>query len=367
MKNSFGNSLSITIFGESHGPYIGAVLDGIAPGIAVDREVIDHLLELRRPSGRISTSRVEGDEYIFASGVYNGHTTGTALTILIPNKANRSEDYDKDEERLARPGHADYTAHVKYHGFEDYHGGGHFSGRITAALVAAAGVIYPALRSKGIRVGTHIQSLGGINDRAFDDYDHDIDELYGLSYPVLDSEKAKEMIALTEKAGAEGDSVGGVLESVITGLPAGLGEPWFDSFESILSHALFSVPGIKGIQFGAGFDLCGSKGSVFNDPFFLQDGTVRTKTNNNGGINGGITNGMPVTFRLAVKPTPSIYREQDTVTVDGAREGKLVINGRHDPAIIHRARVVVDAVTMLTVYDIMSSRFGTDFFGPEVR
>ncbi len=366
MKNTFGNSLSITLFGESHGPFIGAVLDGLAPGIVIERPVIDHLLSLRRPSGSISTARVEADEYIFASGVLNDRTTGTPLTILIPNKANRSSDYDKDAERLARPGHADLTAHIKYHGFEDYHGGGHFSGRITAAIVAAAGVILPSLRDKGIRVGTHILSLGNISDRGFEDYESDTERLYDLAYPVLDPAKAEEMIAYTRQTASEGDSVGGVLESVITGLPAGLGEPWFDSFESMLSHALFSIPGIKGIQFGAGFDLCCSKGSVFNDSFRIRDGRVVTETNNNGGINGGITNGMPVTFRLAVKPTPSVFKEQDTVTVNGRREDKLIINGRHDPAIIHRARIVVDAVTLLTVYDIMSFAYGTDFFCPEV-
>lgn len=363
MKNSLGENLTVTIFGESHGPYIGVVLDGLAPGIPVDKEFINHQLDLRRPSGKISTARVEQDEFILASGVFNDKTTGTPLTILIPNSVQHSKDYEKTA-MLARPGHADYTANVKYHGFQDYRGGGHFSGRITAALVAAGGIVIPELAKKGIKIGSHIQSLGGIKDRSFNNYDQDIEALGKTNFAVLDPEKAALMKTKAEEIAAEGDSIGGVLETLVTGMPAGVGEPWFGTLEGLLSYALFSVPAIKGVQFGSGFDLVDHKGSEFNDPFFMEGNRVLTKSNNNGGINGGISNGMPIIFRSAVKPTPSIYKEQDTINMKEKSDAKLQIEGRHDPAIIHRARVVVDSVTALVIYDALVGRYGTDFFGP---
>lgn len=363
MKNSLGENLTVTVFGESHGPYIGVVLDGIAPGILVDSDFINHQLDLRRPSGKISTARVEQDQFVLASGVFNGKTTGTPLTVLIPNQVQHSKDYEKTA-MLPRPGHADYTANVKYHGFQDYRGGGHFSGRITAALVAVGGIVIPELERKGIKIGTHIQMLGGIKDRDFSDYNQDFEALANTNFAVLDSQKAAEMKALAEKVAASGDSVGGVLETAVTGMPAGVGEPWFGTLESLLSYALFSVPAVKGVQFGAGFDLVNSFGSQFNDPFKMEDGKVVTTSNNNGGINGGISNGMPITFRCAVKPTPSIYKQQDTINMKENVDAKLIIEGRHDPAIIHRARVVVDSITALVIYDALAGRFGTDFFGP---
>ena len=366
MKNTLGENFCVTIFGESHGPYIGVVLDGIAPGIDVNKDFINHQLDLRRPSGKISTKRVETDEFILASGVFNDKTTGTPLTILIPNSVQHSKDYEKTA-TLARPGHADYTANVKYHGFQDFRGGGHFSGRITAALVAAGGIIIPELEKKGIKIGTHIKSLGGIKDRNFEDYQKDIDFLGGTNFPVLDADKSEQMKTLAEKIAAEGDSVGGVLESVILGMPAGVGEPWFGTLESELSYALFSIPAIKGVQFGDGFDMVDSFGSEFNDSLqIVQDNgksKVITKTNHNGGINGGISNGMPILFRCAVKPTPSIYKTQDTIDMSKNENAKLNIQGRHDPAIIHRARIVVDSVASFVIYDALSGRFGTDFFG----
>ena len=366
MKNTLGENFCVTIFGESHGPYIGVVLDGIAPGIDVNKDFINHQLDLRRPSGKISTKRVETDEFILASGVFNDKTTGTPLTILIPNSVQHSKDYEKTA-TLARPGHADYTANVKYHGFQDFRGGGHFSGRITAALVAAGGIIIPELEKKGIKIGTHIKSLGGIKDRNFEDYQKDIDFLGGTNFPVLDADKSEQMKTLAEKIAAEGDSVGGVLESVILGMPAGVGEPWFGTLESELSYALFSIPAIKGVQFGDGFDMVDSFGSEFNDSLqIVQDNgksKVITKTNHNGGINGGISNGMPILFRCAVKPTPSIYKTQDTIDMSKNENAKLNIQGRHDPAIIHRARIVVDSVASFVIYDALASRFGTDFFG----
>lgn len=362
MKNTFGQSMTVTLFGESHGPYIGAVLDGLAPGIEIDDEFIAHQLKLRRPSGRISTARVEEDPYMLVSGVYNGKTTGTPLTVLIPNSAQHSKDYDAAE-RVARPGHADYTAFCKYHGFEDYHGGGHFSGRITAALVAAGAIPMKALKDKGIIIGSHILSLGGVKDRGFENIPEDIEMLSNLEFAVLDSEAEAPMRAVAEKCAAEGDSVGGVLETVVYGMPAGVGEPWFDTMESILSHALFSIPAVKGVQFGAGFDMADCRGSEFNDPLRIEEGKIFTTTNNNGGINGGITNGMPITFRCAIKPTPSIYKQQQSVDILNNVNRDLQIQGRHDPAIIHRARVVVDSMVAIVIYDILAARYGTDFFG----
>ena len=362
MKNTFGNNLSITLFGESHGPYIGAVLDGLAPGIAIDHDYIKAQLTLRRPAGKISTARVEADEYSIVSGVYRDMTTGTPLCILIPNTSTHSDDYDALS-RIARPGHADYTAYCKYHGYEDYHGGGHFSGRITAALVAAGAIVLPELKKKSIEIATHISSCGGIKDRDFENLTEDISKLNSSAFALLDDSVKESMLSRMEEIASQGDSVGGVLETVITGMPAGVGEPWFDTVEGLLSHALYSIPAIKGVQFGAGFDMVNGLGSQFNDAFRMANDTVVTTTNHNGGINGGITNGMPITVRCAVKPTPSIYKEQDSVDILKKENSSLSIVGRHDPAIIHRARVVVDSMAALTVYDLLAGRYGTDYFG----
>ena len=364
MKNTFGHDLTVTLFGESHGPYIGAVLDGLAPGLPVEEDFIRRQLALRRPAGSISTARREPDEFRIISGVFNGRTCGTPLCILIPNTQAHSGDYT-EMRALARPGHADYTSYRKYHGFEDYRGGGHFSGRVTAALVAAAAIIIPALTAKGITIGTHISSCGGVADRGFDDPAQDIAALSAREFAVLDEAKGRAMRDVIAEAAAAGDSVGGVLETAVCGLPAGLGEPWFDTVEGLLSHALFSIPAVKGVQFGAGFDLADSRGSRFNDSFFMDEGQVRTVTNHNGGVNGGLTNGMPVLFRCAVKPTPSIFTEQRTVDFIRGEDAVLRLQGRHDPAIIHRARVVVDSVTALVVADLLCGRFGTDYLGAD--
>ncbi len=360
MKNTFGSSVAVTLFGESHGEQIGVVIDGMAPGIEVDEDFIRERLELRRPFGQISTSRREQDRFRIVSGVFEGKTTGTPICIIIPNEDTRSRDYSKIH-FLARPGHADYTAYCKYHGFEDYRGGGHFSGRITAGLVAGGAIAMAALKKCGISLGTHICSLGGIPDRDFKNYAADIEELNKKRFAVLDENRSAEMIRLIEDAAAEGDSVGGVLETAVTGVPKGVGEPWFDSIESVLARALFGVPAVKGIEFGAGFGLVNARGSEYNDAFYVNNGEICTRTNNNGGINGGITNGMPIIFRTAIKPTPSIYKIQDTVDFYKNEDTKLQINGRHDPAIIHRARVVVDSVAALVLCDILAGRFGTDF------
>ena len=362
MKNTFGNSLQITLFGESHGPYIGAVLDGLAPGIVIDHDYIGSRLLLRRPFGKISTGRVEEDVYEIVSGVYAGKTTGTPLCIMIPNRAMKSVDYEKNGRQI-RPGHADYTAFCKYHGFEDHRGGGHFSGRITAALVAAGAIASTALQEKGITIGTHILSLKDICDRTFSDIPKDIVFLNKEQFAVLDADVKGSMIAAIEEAAKRSDSIGGVLETAIDGIEAGVGEPWFDSVESMLSHALFSIPAIKGVQFGTGFDGCSLYGSEYNDPLrFRDDGSVYTTSNHNGGINGGITNGMPILFRCAVKPTPSIFLKQDSIDLEKQENTTIAIEGRHDPAIIHRARAVVDAVSALTIYDLLATRFGTDHF-----
>ena len=360
MKNTFGNSVSVTIFGESHGPEIGVVLDGLAPGIPVDEDYIAGKLLLRRPAGKISTARVEPDPFRIVSGVFKGRTTGTPICILIPNENTDSRDYSASR-FLARPGHADYTAFRKYHGYEDYRGGGHFSGRLTAALVAAGAIAQSALEKKEILIGTHIAKCAGISDRQFGNLRDDIQTLAGLRFAVLDKEAADRMRMAMEEAAAEGDSVGGILETAVTGFPPGVGEPWFDSLESVLAHALFSIPAVKGVEFGGGFSLADQRGSRANDCFAMQNGTVATKTNNNGGINGGISNGMPLLFRCAVKPTPSIYKEQETVDFLRSTDQKLVISGRHDPAIVHRARVVADSVTALLLCDLLALRFGTDW------
>lgn len=367
MKNTFGNAISLTLFGESHGPQIGVVLDGLAPGMTVSEDRIREMLSLRRPSGQISTARVEADEFQIVSGVFEGKTTGTPLTILIPNTNTKSKDYSETR-FLARPGHADYTAYQKYHGFEDYRGGGHFSGRLTAALVAAGGILMPALEQKGIHIGSHIKTLGGgslIEDRAFSDEEEallgQIETLTKSSFPVLDKtveEKMKERIL---EAASDGDSVGGILETAACGVPAGLGEPWFDTIEGALSHGLFAIPAVKGVEFGEAFQMVEARGSEYNDAFIGEGEKIRTRTNHNGGVNGGITNGMPIRFRTVIKPTPSIFKEQQTVDIRTGENKTLALKGRHDPAIIHRARIVVDSITAFVLADLLTMRYGTDF------
>ena len=359
MKNTFGSSITVTLFGESHGEEIGAVIDGIAPGIEIDREYIEKCLAARRPQGKISTARVEGDSFRIVSGEFGGFTTGTPLTILIKNENKHSTDYEKIK-NLPRPSHADYTAECKYHGFQDYRGGGHFSGRITAPLVAAGAILRAALKKKGITVGSHILNLHGVTDRAIATAE-DVATLEEKLFPTLDGTAEEKMKAEILSAREAGDSVGGILEGAIFGIPAGVGEPFFDSVESVISHMVFSIPAIKGVEFGLGFGFCDMLGSEVNDEFISEGGRIQTKTNNNGGINGGITNGMPITFRCAVKPTPSIYKEQMTVNLTTGENAPLKIEGRHDPAIIHRVRAVLDAAVAIAVADLLTVRYGTDF------
>ncbi len=360
MKNSFGDSVCYTLFGESHGEAIGIVIDGLAPGIDVDNNQIEKLLSLRRPADANSTARREPDDFSVVSGVYNGKTTGTPICIIIKNTETKSKDYAALN-GIARPGHADFTAFCKYHGFEDRRGGGHFSGRITAPIVAAGAIALNALKNKGIEIGTHISSIGSIKDRKFEKLQEDINALSEMNFPVLCSKAKEKMQEKIMKAKLDGDSVGGTLETVVTGVAAGVGEPWFDSVESKLSHALFSVPGIKGVSFGCGFEFAEMNGSQANDEFYENNGEIYTKTNNNGGINGGITNGMPIVFTCAVKPTPSISKKQNTVNFENSTNCEIEINGRHDPCIVHRAAIVVKCITALTICDLLATRFGTDY------
>ena len=320
MKNTFGNALGLTIFGESHGAAVGAVLDGLAAGLPVDEAYIAERMDRRRA---------------------------------------RSGDYAKTAD-LLRPGHAEYTAYAKYEGWQDARGGGHFSGRITAASVAAGSICERILAQRGIKVYTHIARCAGVEDAP-------LSSSAGLimaepqpgHFALLDPEKEAPMQAAIRAAGAEGDSVGGILETVITGVPAGIGEPFFDSVESEIAHLAFAIPAVKGIEFGAGFAFADLRGSQANDPFTMRDGKVVTATNKNGGINGGIANGMPIVFRTAVKPTPSIYKEQDTVDYIAKADAKLQIKGRHDPCIVPRAAVVQNTLAAFAVLDLLTVRYGT--------
>lgn len=360
MKNTFGKSLSVTLFGESHGSAVGAVLDGLPAGLEVDTEYIKEKLALRRSSPDISTPRREADEFKILSGVFNGKTTGTPVCIVIENSDTHSSDYSELQSKV-RPGHADYTAFVKYRGFGDYRGGGHFSGRVTAALVAAGALVLCALKKKDIYIGTHLLKCAGVSDAGFSDIKNEVKLLENRVFPTID-EKAKElMIEKIKLAKEDGDSVGGILETAVSGVPAGVGEPWFDSLEGVLSSALFSIPGIKGVEFGVGFSCAELKGSEMNDAFSVENGTVVTKTNNNGGINGGISNGMPIVFRCAVKPTPSIAKKQSTVDFKELKNTELTVHGRHDPCIAHRARAVVDSLTAIAVCDMLLLKYGTDW------
>lgn len=364
MKNTFGNSVTITLFGESHGSAIGAVLDGMAPGIDIDEGFIESQMELRRSVSAISTQRSETDKVKILSGVCNGKTTGTPISFIIENQDTRSKDYSILAE-VARPGHADYTAYEKYHGFSDVRGGGHFSGRITAALCAAGAVALSALKAKGITVGTHISRCAGIEDRGFsDNIEADIKKLGSMPFAVLDQARGKEMMEAIERAKLDGDSVGGILESAICGMPTGVGEPWFDTLESMIAHILFAIPAVKGVEFGGGFSLCDMRGSEANDSFSVKDGNIVTDTNRCGGILGGISDGMPIIVRTAIKPTASIFKEQNTVNFIKREECPLKLSGRHDPAIVHRARVVADSVIALAICDMLALRYGTDYLMP---
>lgn len=357
MKNVFGNSITATLFGESHGPAVGIVLDGLPAGLPVDFSSIKNELAKRQSKDKTSTARHEKDDFSILSGVFKNYTTGTPLTIVIKNEDVDSGSY---QEGIARPGHADFVAHARYNGFEDYRGGGHFSGRITAALVAAGGILIPALENLDIKIGTHILECGGAKDLPFQNLPQDIDFLQEQKFPVLDFATAEKMTKKILAAAKEQNSVGGITQTAICGLPVGLGEPWFDSFESMLAHALFSLGGVKGVEFGLGFAFAKKKGSEANDSFVVKNGKVQTTSNNNGGINGGLTNGMPVLFQCVMKPTASIGKEQKTIDFLKNKNTKIKLQGRHDPAIIRRICPVIDSVAAFVTADFLCQRFGTD-------
>lgn len=364
MKNTFGTSVTVTLFGESHGEIIGAVLDGIAPGVKIDEGLIEKRLRQRRGLSEISTARRESDSFKIVSGVFGGITTGTPVCVLIRNGDTKSGDYEKIKD-IPRPSHADFALYEKYHGFGDHRGGGHSSGRLTAPLTAVGAICETMLKSKGIDILTHIKSCSAselARDCDFKNLTEDRARLEKAELPVLDETAAEIMKKEILKARESGDSLGGVIETVISGVPSGVGEPWFDTLEGVLAHAVFSIPAVKGIEFGGGFELAKKKGSEANDEMCFENGELRFMTNNSGGILGGVSNGSDIIFRLAVKPTPSISIEQKTVNLKTGENTEITVGGRHDPFIAHKAAVVATSLAAVTVCDLMSQRFGTEFF-----
>lgn len=363
MRNVLGDNLTLTIFGESHGSKIGAVIDGLSAGVRVDEEFIKECLSLRRPSSIGETKRVESDSFEIVSGVFNGYSTGSSICILIDNTNVKSKDYDAIKD-LARPSHADYVANVKYNGFADYRGGGHFSGRITAAIVAAGAIILKALEKFDIKVLSHIKQIGDVKDRDFIDFIEDEKILSDNKFPTLDN-VASLMQEKIEAVAKDNDSIGGIIQTAIVNLPVGLGEPMFSSLESKLSSALFSIGAVKGVEFGRGFDYVNYLGSQVNDEFTIKDNKVVTKTNNNGGINGGISNGMPVVFNCVIKPTPSIGKVQQTINMKSLQEETILVSGRHDPCIVRRANIVIKAISAFVIADAIISQYGANAFNKE--
>ena len=356
MSGVYGRKIKMTIFGESHGASIGLVIDGLPPGLGIDIDFIKREMERRAPGRNLlSTQRQEKDAFLIQSGVFEGRTTGTPLCALIPNSDSHSKDYSILKDNM-RPGHADYSGKIKYKGFNDYRGGGHFSGRLTAPLVFAGAVAKQALALLGITVGAHILSIAGVREANFNPLGIDdiiIKELQRRDFCVMDMAKGEKMQQRILQAKAENNSVGGVIEVIVQHLPAGIGAPYFDSLESRLSHVLFSVPAVKGVEFGDGFALTELTGAEANDQLHYVDGSVQGYTNHNGGITGGISNGMPVLFRAAIKPTPSISRSQRTVSLSQQCDTELTVVGRHDPCIVQRAVPVIEAVTAWTVWDLL--------------
>lgn len=329
--NTFGENIKLTIFGESHGEAIGMVLDGFPPGENIDIEDVKKQLERRAPGkSDLSTPRNEADEPVFLSGLFNGHSTGAPICAIIRNTDKRSEDYHPEK---PRPAHADLTAQIKYKGCSDFRGGGPFSGRLTAAMVMAGALCRQALSRKGIDVQASIVSIGSVES----------------SVPNFDFAMRKEIL----DARASGDSVGGIVECTASGVPAGIGGLMFGGMESRIASALYAIPGVKGVEFGAGFEIASMRGSQANDPIRIEDGRIFTETNHAGGINGGITNGMPIVVRCAFRPTPSISREQKTVDLIKHENTVLRITGRHDPCIVPRAVPVVESLVAFCILDAL--------------
>lgn len=361
MSGMWGNNIKISIFGESHGTGIGITIDGLPSGFEVDLQKIDEEMKRRSPgNSSLSTARKESDIPEILSGIFNGKTTGTPICGIIRNGDTRSKDYGKLK-GLMRPGHADYTGNIRYNGSNDYRGGGHFSGRITAPIVFAGAICKQILEKRGIYIGAHVNSIKNIKDKSFDYTNISKDELLSFrkkELPLIDLSKEEEMRKTVLEAKKQGNSVGGTIECAVIGIDSGYGSPYFDSVESTLSHLLFSVPAVKGVEFGLGFPITELYGSESNDDFYYDKDKVKTKTNNNGGILGGITNGMPIVFKVAIKPTPSISIEQTTINIDTKANERLVIEGRHDPCIIQRAIPVIEAVTAIGILDLIKEREG---------
>ncbi|WP_297635467.1 chorismate synthase [uncultured Clostridium sp.] len=354
MSGIWGNNFKLSIFGESHGKGIGITIDGLQAGFPINLKEVDFHMKRRAPGkSPLSTARNEGDEVEILSGFFEGKTTGTPLCGIIRNKDNRSKDYSKLK-KVMRPGHADYTGSVKYNGFNDYRGGGHFSGRITAPIVFAGSIARQILESKGIKIISHVKSIGNIEDEYFNPLGiENGEELLNEELPLLNKELEPKMREEILNAKKEGDSVGGIIEGMILGVEPGLGDPFFHSVESRLSSLLFSVPAVKGVEFGCGFNMAKLKGSQANDSMYYEDGEVKCRTNNNGGILGGITNGMPIIFRVVIKPTASIIQKQETVDIESKENTELVIEGRHDPCIVQRAIPVVESMAAIGILDLM--------------
>lgn len=338
MSSTFGENIKLSVFGGSHQEAVGMTIDGLPAGFEIDMDMLREFMERRAPGrDKLSTSRKEPDIPRFVSGVVDGKTTGDPVTCVIENKDTRSGDYEEIKNK-PRPGHADYTAHIKYNGNEDYRGGGHFSGRLTAPICVAGGIVKQILAKEGISVDAGISEIAGIE--------------------IVDEKTKEKAFSEIEKARKDGDSVGGIVGCGVTGLPAGIGGPLFGGLEGAISKAVFGIPAVKGIEFGRGFEASRMRGSENNDPFdFDKDGNVVTTTNNAGGILGGISTGMPVIFRVAFKPTPSIAKEQDTIDYETGKRAKITVKGRHDPCVALRAVPVVEAVCALAVYDLLR---GTD-------
>ena len=355
MSSEFGRILRVGVFGQSHGKAIGVTLDGLPAGEAVDLEELQRFLGRRRPGNSpLSTARKETDVPEFLSGLENGRTCGAPLCAVIRNSDQHSGDYAELADK-PRPGHADYTAWVKWGGQADMRGGGHFSGRLTAPLCVAGGIAKQILARRGVFVGAHLDAVAGERDRPFPLYPTAelFAELAAKPFPVLDDGAGERMRDAILAAKGDLDSVGGVIECAAVGLPAGLGDPMFDGVENRLAATLFGIPAVKGVEFGAGFAAAEWRGSRNNDEFTVENGRLRARTNHAGGILGGITTGMPLVLRVAVKPTPSIGRAQRTVRLSRMEDGELTIHGRHDPCVAHRAVPVVEAVTAAVLLDML--------------
>lgn len=351
MSSTFGNALKITIFGQSHAPAIGVCMEGFPAGFTPDFDELNAFLARRAPGqGAYTTARREPDRPEFLAGLVRGHTCGAPVTAIIRNTDTRNGDYAAFTD-VPRPSHADYPAQVKWQGAQDSAGGGHFSGRLTAPLCIAGGLCLQYLHARGIEITAHIERIGAAQDRRFTPTQPET--LAKAKLPVLDPDSAEAMLTQIAAAKAEGDSVGGCIECAVTGLPAGLGSPMFGGMENRLAQILFGIPAVKGVEFGSGFACAGMRGSEHNDPYFMQDGAVRTRTNHAGGILGGLTTAMPVIFRVAVKPTPSIARPQESVSLQRGEDAVLEIHGRHDPCIVPRAVPCVEAAAAIAILDAL--------------